>query len=176
VLEAQAEAAQLPLRIVSIPSPCPNDLYESQMAAATAQAVSDGFTHVAFGDLHLQDIRRYREERLAGSGLEPLFPVWGGRTPELAREMIAGGLRARVACVDTRVLDASFVGREFDAALLSDLPAGTDPCGENGEFHTCVYDGPMFTRPLLLDSGELVSRESFVWCDLLPCTPPASSA
>ena len=175
VLEAQAAAAGLPLRVVPIPHPCPNEVYESQMAAATARAVADGFTHVAFGDLFLQDIRRYREERLAGTGLEPLFPVWNIPTPGLAREMIAGGLRARLTCVDTRVLDASFVGREFDERLLQDLPPAVDPCGENGEFHTCVYDGPMFSRPLDLDAGELVQRESFVWCDLLPCIPRASS-
>ena len=175
VVEAQASAARLPLRVVSIPQPCPNEAYESRMAAATAQAVAEGFTHVAFGDLFLQDIRRYREERLAGTGLEPLFPVWDIPTADLARQMIAGGLRARLTCVDTRVLDASFVGREFDERLLRDLPPGIDPCGENGEFHTCVYDGPMFSRPLALDAGELVQRESFVWCDLLSCIPRASS-
>ena len=106
----------------------------------------EGFTHVAFGDLFLEDVRRYRERNLAGTGLTPLFPLWQIPTRELADEMIDGGLRARLACVDTRVLDASFAGREFDAALLADLPAGVDPCGENGEFHTCVYAGPMFER------------------------------
>lgn len=176
VLEAQAEAAGLPLRVVSIPNPCPNEIYEAKMAAATAMAVADGFTHVAFGDLYLQDVRRYREERLAGTGLEPLFPLWDIPTASLARDMIAAGLRARITCVDTRVLDASFAGREFDERLLRDLPAGIDPCGENGEFHTCVYDGPMFTRTLGLNSGERVTREPFVWCDLLSCTPHASSA
>lgn len=176
LLEAQAAAVGLPLRIVPIPYPCPNELYESKMAAATAQAVIDGFTHVAFGDLFLSDIRRYREERLAGTGLEPLFPIWGMPTPDLAKEMMAGGLRARITCVDMRILDATFVGREFDEGLLRDLPPGTDPCGENGEFHTCVYGGPMFTHPLAIDTGELVRRESFVWRDLIPCTPRASSA
>lgn len=175
VLEAQAAAAGLPLRVVPIPHPCPNELYETQMAAAVAQAVADGFTHVAFGDLYLQDVRRYREECLAGSGLEPLFPVWDIPTPQLAQQMIAGELRARLTCVDTHVLDPSFVGREFDTALLRDLPVGIDPCGENGEFHTCVYAGPMFTQPIDLAIGERVSREPFLWCDLLKCTPHVSS-
>jgi uncharacterized protein (TIGR00290 family) len=175
VLEAQAAAAGLPLRVVQIPHPCPNHIYETQIAAAVAQAVADGFTHAAFGDLYLQDVRRYREERLAGSGLEPLFPVWDIPTRHLAEEMIASGLRGRLTCVDTRVLDPSFVGREFDAALLSELPAQIDPCGENGEFHTCVYAGPMFAAPIDLTPGELVSREPFLWCDLLRCSPHASS-
>ncbi|MGE3403513.1 MAG: ATP-binding protein [Vicinamibacterales bacterium] len=166
VLEAQAAALGLPLRTVMIPSPCPNEVYEERMAAACREAVGDGFTHVAFGDLFLEDVRRYREERLGGSGLEPLFPVWGLPTRELARTMIASGLRARLTCVDTRVLDASFVGREFDETLLADLPPSVDPCGEKGEFHTCVYDGPMFRQPLALEGGETVTREPFVWAEL----------
>ncbi|MGE0443967.1 MAG: ATP-binding protein [Vicinamibacterales bacterium] len=165
VLEAQAAALGLPLRTVMIPSPCPNEVYEERMAAACREAVGDGFTHVAFGDLFLEDVRRYREERLGGSGLEPLFPVWGLPTRELARTMIASGLRARLTCVDTRVLDASFVGREFDETLLADLPPSVDPCGEKGEFHTCVYDGPMFRQPLALEGGETVTREPFVWAE-----------
>lgn len=167
VLDAQAAAAGLPLRVVPIPHPCPNDVYEVRMRDAVAAAVSDGFTHAAFGDLFLEDVRRYREERLAGTGLQPLFPVWGVPTSHLAAEMLDGGLRARVACVDTRVLDAAFVGREWNRALLDELPAAVDPCGENGEFHTCVYAGPMFSRPLTLDAGERVSRDPFVWCDLV---------
>src|SRR5262245_42383908 len=155
VLEAQGLAAALPLRVVHIPHPCSNDVYEAQMREAVAAAVADGFTHVAFGDLFLRDIRRYREDRLAGSGLEAVFPLWDIPTGDLARHMIAGGLRARIACVDTRVLDESFVGREFDSPLLHDLPPGVDPCGENGEFHTCVYAGPMFTAPLTLQPGVL---------------------
>jgi uncharacterized protein (TIGR00290 family) len=166
VLEAQARAAGLPLIIVPIPHPCPNEVYEARMRAAVADAVAAGFTHVAFGDLFLQDVRRYRVERLAGTGLEPLFPVWGIPTDRLADDMLRTGLRARVACVDTRVLDASFVGREFDRRLLEDLPSGVDPCGENGEFHTCVYAGPMFQEPLTLEPGEVVTREPFVWRDL----------
>jgi uncharacterized protein (TIGR00290 family) len=166
LLEAQASAAGLPLRIVGIPHPCPNEVYEERMGAAVRAAVADGFTHVSFGDLFLPDIRRYREEKLAGTGLEPLFPVWDIPTRDLAGQMIDGGLRARVACVDTRVLDASFVGRDFDASLLNDLPAHVDPCGENGEFHTCVYGGPMFAAPLAIERGEIVAREPFSWIDL----------
>ena len=169
VLEAQAEAVGLPLQLVPLPHPCPNEVYEAQMRAAVGAAVQEGFTHAAFGDLFLEDVRRYREERLEGSGLEPLFPVWGIPTHELAGEMLNGGLRARLACVDTRVLDASFVGREWDRALLAELPPGVDPCGEKGEFHTCVYAGPMFRYPLALDPGEVVTRDCFTWRDLVCC-------
>jgi uncharacterized protein (TIGR00290 family) len=165
VLEAQARAAGLPLIVVPIPHPCPNEIYEARMRDAVAHVVADGFTHVAFGDLFLEDVRQYRVDKLAGTGLEPLFPVWGIPTSHLASEMIATGLRARIACVDTRVLDASFVGREFDGSLLGDLPAGIDPCGEKGEFHTCVYAGPMFREPLVLEPGDVVTREPFAWRD-----------
>ena len=166
VLEAQATAAALPLVVVPIPHPCPNEVYEARMRIAVADAVAAGFTHAAFGDLFLEDVRRYRVERLAGTGLEPLFPAWGIPTDRLAREMLSNGLRARVACVDTRTLDAAFVGREFDRSLLEELPSGVDPCGENGEFHTCVYAGPMFKKPLVLEPGEVVTREPFAWRDL----------
>ena len=166
VVMAQARMAGLPLRVVPIPHPCPNEVYEERMAIAVADAVRDGFTHVAFGDLFLEDVRRYREERLAGTGLEPMFPVWGLPTARLAEEMIARGLRARLSCIDTRVLDTSFAGRAFDQSLLDDLPAGVDPCGENGEFHTCVSAGPMFANALDLEAGEVVTREPFVWTDL----------
>jgi len=168
VLERQAAAAGLPLHVVPLPDPCSNDEYESRMHVAMAGIIADGFTHVAFGDLFLTDIRRYREARLDGTGLTPLFPVWDIPTPDLARSMIAAGLRARLACVDTRVLDASFAGREFDEALLADLPPHVDPCGENGEFHTCVYAGPMFRAPLQLQSGDVVRRGPFVWMDQCP--------
>jgi uncharacterized protein (TIGR00290 family) len=168
VVEAQAAAAGLDLRIVRIPHPCSNEVYEERMGGAVAAAIFDGFTHVAFGDLFLEDVRRYREEKLAGTDLEPLFPIWGIPTSELAEQMIDGGLRARLACVDTRVLDAALVGREWDRALLAELPPGTDPCGEKGEFHTCVYDGPMFSKPLALEPGEIVTRDSFTWADLRP--------
>ena len=165
LLEAQAAAAGLPLRVVSIPDPCSNEEYESRMRDCIGEVTRERFTHVAFGDLFLDDVRRYRERNLEGTGLAPLFPLWQLPTRQLAGEMIAGGLRARIACVDTRVLDASFAGREFDAALLADLPAGVDPCGENGEFHTCVYDGPMFTSPLPIETGVAVTRLPFAWRD-----------
>ena len=165
VLEAQAAAVGLPLRVVPLPHPCPNEIYEERMAAAVARAVDDGFTHCAFGDLFLEDVRQYRIDKLAGTGLEPMFPVWGIPTRELAERMMTEGLRARLACVDTRVLDASFVGREFDEALLRDLPPEIDPCGENGEFHTCAYAGPMFRAPMPLEPGDTVTREPFAWRD-----------
>jgi uncharacterized protein (TIGR00290 family) len=176
VLQAQAAAAGLPLWTVPLPDPCSNDVYEARMREAVARAVAEGFTHVAFGDLFLEDVRRYREERLAGSGLASLFPVWNIPTTELAEHMIAAGLRARLACVDTRVLPASFVGREFNRELLDELPAGVDPCGERGEFHTCVYAGPMFARPLIIEARETVARDVFVWTELVcPGTRAASS-
>ena len=166
VLEAQAAALGLPLRAIPIPSPCPNEVYERAMAAAVARAVGEGFTHVAFGDLFLEDVRRYREERLAGTGLTPMFPLFGANTAELAREMIAGGLRARITCLNPKVLDRRFAGREFDAELLAELPREVDPCGEHGEFHTCAYDGPMFSRPVLIDTGITIERDGFVFTDL----------
>jgi uncharacterized protein (TIGR00290 family) len=170
LLEAQADALGLPLRKVPIPSPCPNDVYERAMAMAVARAVGDGFTHVAFGDLFLEDIRRYREEKLAGSGLTPVFPLFGVDTTQLAREMIDGGLKARLTCVNPKVLDPRFAGRDFDASLLEDLPASVDPCGERGEFHSFAYAGPMFSRPIPIASGEIVERDGFVFADVLPIT------
>jgi uncharacterized protein (TIGR00290 family) len=166
ILHAQAQAAGLPLVVVSIPSPCPNEIYEERMAAACRRAVADGFTHVAFGDLFLEDVRRYREERLAGSGLTPLFPLWQRPTPLLAREMIAGGLEARLTCVDPRCLAREFAGRKFDASLLDDLPPTIDPCGERGEFHSCVTAGPMFSRRIDVEPGVIVERDGFVFADL----------
>lgn len=166
VLEEQARAAGLPLRVVHIPHPCPNSIYEERMRAAVADARANDFTHAAFGDLFLEDVRRYREERLAGSGLQPLFPAWGIPTSELAEQMIDGGLRARLACVDTRHLDASFVGREFDRSLLQDMPPAVDPCGERGEFHSCVYAGPMFKESITLQTGDTHAVAPYVWCDL----------
>ena len=167
VLEAQARAAGLPLHVVHIPHPCPNDIYESKMRTAIADARANGFTHAAFGDLFLEDVRRYREERLAGTGLTPIFPLWERPTPSLAQEMIDGGLRATLTCVDPRVLPATFAGRSFDADLLRDLPVTTDPCGERGEFHTCVTAGPMFSRPLEVTPGVVVERDGFVFADVL---------
>ena len=167
VLEAQAGAAELPLHVVPLPWPCSNEEYERRMGAAVAQALAAGYTHVAFGDLFLEDVRRYRETRLAGSGLEPLFPLWRlGTTAALAREMVDGGLRATLSTVDPRVLDASFAGRAFDEALLDALPATVDPCGENGEFHSCVWDGPMFTRPVPIQVHATLVRDGFAFADL----------
>jgi len=168
LLRAQAAAAGLPLWPVPIPWPCSNDAYEAAMAAALQRARGEGVEAVAFGDLFLEDIRRYREDRMAPTGLKPLFPLWGRPTAPLAREMIAGGLRARLTCVDPRSLDAGFAGRDFDAALLADLPATVDPCGERGEFHTFAYDGPMFSRPVPIRSGEVIARDGFVFADLVP--------
>ena len=165
VLEAQARAAGLPLWVVPLPWPCSNEIYEQKMAEACARAVAEKIDAVAFGDLFLADVRSYREKQLAGTGLEPLFPLWQIPTDALAREMIAGGLCARLSCVDTKQLPAVFAGREFDAAFLRDLPAETDPCGERGEFHTCVYAGPMFSAPLALEAGEIVDRDGFVFAD-----------
>jgi uncharacterized protein (TIGR00290 family) len=168
LLRAQVEAADLPLWPVSIPWPCSNAEYEAAMAAAMARARADGIDRVAFGDLFLEDVRRYREERLGAIGVTPLFPIWGTPTDALARRMIDGGLRARLTCVDPKALDPRFAGREFDAALLAELPPSVDPCGERGEFHTFVHDGPMFRRPVPFHTGEVVTRDGFVFADLLP--------
>ena len=168
LLQAQADALGLPLWQIPIPSPCPNEVYERAMTDAVARAVGDGFTHMAFGDLFLEDIRRYREEKLAGTGLTPIFPLFGVDTTRLAREMVAGGLKARLTCVNPKVLDRRFAGRDFDAALLDELPASVDPCGERGEFHSFAYAGPMFSQPIPITSGEVVERDGFVFADVLP--------
>lgn len=176
VLRAQAAAAGLPLLAIPLPYPCSNEVYEERMASAVAKAVADGFTHVAFGDLFLEDVRRYREERLAGTGLTPIFPLWDRPTRALALEMVRGGLITRIACVDLRKLPAEFAGRSFDESLLQELPADVDPCGERGEFHTCVAGGPMFSHALNVEPGETVERDGFVYCDFeLSCQPPATS-
>ena len=167
LLAAQAKATGLPLTIVSIPSPCPNETYERAMGEAMAAAKADGITHVAFGDLFLEDVRRYREEKLAPTGIAPLFPLWGEDTRRLAMTMVDAGLRAVVTCVDPRQIDQGFVGRHFDHEFLAALPAGADPCGERGEFHSFAYAGPMFAQPLAIRRGEVVRRDGFVFCDLL---------
>jgi len=167
VLRAQADAAGLPLIAVPIPSPCPNAVYEERMAAACQAAVADGFTHIAFGDLFLEDVRRYREDRLSTTGLTPIFPLWLRPTETLARTMLAAGVEAYVTCVDPRVLPTSFAGRRYDAALLADLPQGVDPCAERGEFHTCVTGGPMFSRRLDVEPGVVIERDGFVFADLV---------
>jgi uncharacterized protein (TIGR00290 family) len=165
VLEAQAKTAQLPLWIVPLPWPCSNEVYEQRMSEVCQRAVDEHIDAIAFGDLFLADVRAYRETQLKPTGLEPLFPLWEIPTDELARAMIAGGLRAKLACIDSKRLPESFAGREFDEALLQSLPAATDPCGERGEFHTCVYAGPMFTGSLRLEPGEVVQRDGFVFAD-----------
>jgi diphthamide synthase (EF-2-diphthine--ammonia ligase) len=170
ILRAQADAAGLPLRTIPLPWPCTNEIYEARLRVAVDQAVADGFTHVAFGDLFLEDVRRYREDRLAGTGLTPIFPLWGLPTPALARDMIAGGLRARLSTIDPRVMPRGLIGAEFDQALLAALPAGVDPCGENGEFHSCVTAGPMFSTALDIERGEIIEREGFVYGDLFLAT------
>jgi len=168
LLQAQAEAAGLPLHVVPLPWPCSNEQYEAIMKTAVSGFVQDGYTHAAFGDLFLEDVRRYREERLAGSGLEPLFPVWKTKsTRALAQEMLDGGLRATLTCVNPQQLDRSFAGRTFDQSLLADLPPGVDPCGENGEFHSFAYAGPMFNHPIAITVGEVVDRDGFVFADLV---------
>jgi uncharacterized protein (TIGR00290 family) len=167
LVEAQAAEAALPLWTVPIPSPCPNEIYELRMGDAIRRARDAGVTHVAFGDLFLEDVRRYREDRMAGSGVAPLFPLWDQPTPGLARDMIETGVDAVLTCVDPRQLDASFIGRRFDAQFLADLPAGVDPCGERGEFHTFCCAGPMFARPIPVETGEIVTRDGFVFVDVV---------
>ena len=167
LLRAQAAAAGLPLWPVHIPWPCSNTEYEVAMAAAMSQARDAGITAIAFGDLFLQDIRSYREDRLRGSGLAPLFPIWGRPTAALAAEMLSSGLRARSTCIDPTSSGADFAGREFDAALLGELPTSVDPCGEHGEFHTFRTTRPMFSQPVPIRAGEVVTRDGFVFADLL---------
>ena len=168
LLDRQAASLRLPCRKVRLPWPCPNETYEARMAEALAAARGEGVTHVVFGDLFLADIRDYREAKLAGTGIAPLFPLWGRETGALAREMIGGGLRATLTCVDPRALDARFAGRAFDESLLAELPAGVDPCGENGEFHSFAWSGPMFEAPIPVAPGEVVVRDGFVFADLVP--------
>jgi uncharacterized protein (TIGR00290 family) len=168
LVEMQAKSADVPLIPVPLPWPCSNADYECAMQAVCDQAVAQGVTAIAFGDLFLADIRAYRERQLAGTGLEPLFPLWQIPTNELAEEMIRSGLRARLVCVDPKALTPDFAGRDFDDQLLRDLPAGIDPCGENGEFHSFAYAGPMFRQPIPIVSGERVERDGFWFADLLP--------
>lgn len=167
VLLAQLAAAGLPPQIVEIPYPCPNEIYEAQMGAAMARAADDGITHVIFGDLFLADVRAYREEKLKGTGITPVFPLWGRPTPQLAKDMIVAGFETYLAAVDLKKLPASFAGRRFDASLLADLPEGVDPCGENGEFHTCVVNAPVFSHRLDVSLGERVERDGLGYCDVL---------
>ena len=168
LLRAQAEALGLPLVTVALPWPCPNSAYEQAMEEALGRARAEGVTHMVFGDLFLEDIRKYREEKLAACGMTAVFPLWGLDTRSLAGEMIKGGLRAYLTCVDPKQLDGGFAGRVFDAGLLDELPAGVDPCGERGEFHTFAFTGPMFRAPIAVETGEVVERDGFVFADVLP--------
>ena len=168
LLEAQARAAGLPLVVVSLPDPCSNEAYETAMGAALASARSDGIEAIAFGDLFLEDIRRYREDKLAPTGIRPVFPLWQRPTGALAHEMLAAGVRAHATSVDPAQIPASFAGRQWDAAFIAELPEGADPCGENGEFHTFVSAGPMFDAPIAIEAGPVVERGGFYYADLVP--------
>jgi uncharacterized protein (TIGR00290 family) len=167
ILLAQLDAAGLPPCIVPIPYPCPNAIYEARMGDAVARAVQDGISHIIFGDLFLADIRAYREQKLKGTGITPVFPLWDRPTVPLAQAMIASGLEAYLATVDLKKLPVEFAGRKFDSELLADLPDGIDPCGENGEFHTCVVAGPIFSQRIPVTVGDRVERDGYGYCDLV---------
>lgn len=177
LVEAQASAVSLPLSLVHLPWPCSNDVYERRMSEVIDRAVQTGITHVAFGDLFLEEVRAYRIRQLAGTGIEPLFPLWGSSTdtPRLAGRMVEAGLKAVLTCVDPKQLAESFVGRLYDSALLAELPPAVDPCGERGEFHTFCFDGPMFARAIPIQVGEIVSRDGFCFADLVPGLPTGLS-
>jgi uncharacterized protein (TIGR00290 family) len=172
----QAEVLDIPLVEVVIPPACVNDVYEARMAEAFATAPLSSVEQVAFGDLFLEDVRAYREERLTAAGKHGLFPLWGRDTTALAREFLEGGFEATLVCVDQRALDASFAGRRYDERLLKELPAGVDPCGENGEFHTFVTAGPIFAEPIAWEAGQIVERDGFVFCDLVPAVKEVNDA
>lgn len=168
LLAAQADAAGLPLRRIPLPYPCSNTEYEQRMRALIDDARAAGITHMGFGDLFLEDVRDYRIRQLTGTGITPVFPLWGLPTDRLARDMLAGGLAATLSCVDPRHLPTEFAGRAFDTALLDTLPATVDPCGERGEFHTFCHAGPMFRAPITVATGDVVERDGFVFADILP--------
>lgn len=168
ILEAQARAVGLPLHVIPLPWPCSNEIYEARMRRALEEALARGVTHAAFGDLFLEDIRAYREKQMAGSGLGLLFPIWGEPTGALSRRMVASGLEAVLTCVDPKQLSPSFVGRRYDPALLDELPPTVDPCGEKGEFHTCVLNGPGFREPVRARVGDIVERDGFAFADVIP--------
>jgi uncharacterized protein (TIGR00290 family) len=171
LLDAQAQMLGLPVHVVELPWPCPNEVYEQQMAAAVTSAGEGGVDVMVFGDLFLEDVRRYRERSLEGTGLSPLFPLWQLPTDEVARELLGLGIRALVTCVDLAQAPGELAGRWYDEAFLADLPAGVDPCGENGEFHTVVVDGPGFSQPIEVTVGETVEREGFLFTDVIPPLP-----
>jgi uncharacterized protein (TIGR00290 family) len=173
LLLQQLAAYGLPATVVRIPYPCPNEIYEREMAAAMHDALAQGITHVVFGDLFLEDVRAYREQRLQPIGMTPLFPLWRRPTAALAREMIAAGVEAHLVAVDLKKLPARFAGRRFDRVLLDEFPAGTDPCGENGEFHSFVAAGPMFKGRIAITRGETVERDGAAYADFLPAAPHA---
>jgi uncharacterized protein (TIGR00290 family) len=168
LLEQQAKAAGLPLFIIPIPHPCSNELYNQAMNQFFDSIEGQDITHMAFGDLYLEDIRQYRIDNLKNTGLEPLFPLWLKPTDELAQAMLDGGLKTHITCIDPKQLDASFAGREFNKQFLNDLPDSVDPCGEKGEFHSFAYDGPMFKHAISIKAGEVVERDGFVFADLMP--------
>jgi uncharacterized protein (TIGR00290 family) len=166
LLEAQAEAVEAPLMVLDLPWPCTNEMYEAHMQAALDTLIEEGFRQIAFGDLFLRDIRTYREEKMASLSIKPIFPLWDSPTKNLANEMIAGGLKARITCIDPAKLDARFAGRQWDKSLIEELPRSVDPCGENGEFHTFAYDGPMFSHPLKVRTGQTIERDGFIFTDI----------
>ena len=168
LVDTQASRTGIPQWSVDLPWPCSNAQYEERMRGVCQRALAEGITAIAFGDLFLQDIRDYRERQLQDTGLEPLFPVWEIPTTKLARDMIAAGVKAKITCVDPAQVDSTFAGRDFDQDLLDSLPHGVDPCGENGEFHTFVYDAPVFSSPIAVSMGEIVERDGFVFADVLP--------
>jgi uncharacterized protein (TIGR00290 family) len=174
LLEVQAEAVGVPLMVVDLPWPCPNEVYETQMRVAIDRLIADGFGQIAFGDLFLRDIREYREKKMEGLPIKPIFPLWEIPTMQLANEMMAGGLKSRITCVNPKKLDARFAGRVWNQSLLDELPPEVDPCGENGEFHTFAFEGPMFRKPMDIRLGEIVERDGFVFADLLINTPDFS--
>jgi uncharacterized protein (TIGR00290 family) len=175
LLDAQAQSLNLPIEKVMIPYPCPNEIYEEKMANVLSALKSEGVTHVIFGDLFLQEIRKYREEKLALIDMTPVFPLWLEDTAKLAREMMNVGFRAVITCVDPRKLNPDFAGRHFDETFLESIPANVDPCGENGEFHTFVYDGPTFTKPIPIEVGERVMRDGFQFADVTLADPHVTS-
>ncbi len=167
ILQQQADAAGLPLHCLNIPSPCTNKEYEAVMQKFISIMQKNSIQYIAFGDLYLEDIRQYREKQLKGTGITPVFPLWLKPTRALAEEMIQGGLEATITCIDPKKLSPRFAGRRFDLNFINDLPDEVDPCGENGEFHSCVHNGPMFKHAITVNTGEVVERDNFVFADLI---------